>query len=751
MKRKFTVKGMTCSACQRTIENDLQKLPGVEQVAVSLLTNQMVVDFDDSVLNVSQITDRVKKSGYQAKAMSDSKQMIQEVTSSDPLAEHQFRLIVSIVFLSFLLIVSMGEMVGLWLPAIFTQTEYSGIFALTQLLLVLPILIFNRAFFVNGFRNLWKRKPNMDSLIAIGAGAAFIYGIFALYQIAYGLGAADHHLVEMGRMNLYFEAAGAILTFVTLGKYLEEKSKSRTTSALKRLLDLSPKVALVLQDEKWVEVPTELLNVGDIIFIKPGMTIPVDGKIIEGQSDIDESLVTGESLPVYKTIGDKVISATINRTGSFQFKAEKVGADTTIAQIIQLVEAATQKKIPIQKLADKISGIFVPLVISISLIAFIVWLAIGSTFAFAFSVGIAVLVISCPCALGLATPVAIMVGTGRGADAGILLKNPESLEIAHKLTTIVIDKTGTITKGKPEVTDVLNLRNDSSADILEIAASLEQYSEHPLAKAIVDNATNNKIILKKADNFVNVAGQGVMAIMDKIQYFAGNQKLMESNHIPLESALITRDELALEGKTAIFIATSTKVLGIIALRDTVKETSKAAIGKFHSKQLEVIMLTGDHRLGAQAIQKEVGIDKVFAEVMPEEKASIIENLQKEGKIVAMIGDGINDAIALTMADVGIAIGAGSDIAIDSADVVLMRSDLLDAVTAISLSKKTMSTIKLNLFWAFIYNIIGIPLAAGALYPLLGWQLSPIIASAAMSLSSVSVVLNALRLKWIHIT
>ncbi len=750
MKEKYQVSGMSCSACQAKIEKDLSKLNGIDSVQVSLLNNNMIIDYDDTQVNSDQIIKTVKKSGYSAKLAEKKSKIKDDTQLQDEVTFIKKRLIISLIFLIPLLYVSMGSMLNFPLPLFLKDMNYTLHFALVQLILVMPIMFLNRKFFINGINALLKRAPNMDSLIAIGSGAAFIYGIYMLFQIATGFSQGDQTLIMAGRENLYFEASGAILTFVTIGKYLEEKSKKRTTNALRKLMNLTPKTSIVERDGKTVEIPSDQIVFGDIVVARPGSVIPVDGEVIAGTSDVDESLITGEALPIFKQQGDMVISATINKTGSLRFRATNVGSETTIAKIIKIVEETTSKKIPIQKLADKISGIFVPIVIGISIISFVLWLILGSSFAFALSIAIAVLVISCPCALGLATPVAIMVSTGKGAEEGILLKSPETLEIAHKVTTIVFDKTGTLTSGMPEVTDTILLSEIETDKLVGIAATLEQYSEHPLAKAIVAYANELGIPMRNNTEFEAIPGQGIKAKLDNSFYYAGNLNFIKQFVNVSEKTISIQNEIASQGKTPIFISSETVLLGLIAFRDKLKPDSRQAIELLKKSHFEVIMLTGDHYLNALVMQKELNIDKILSEVKPSEKGEAIAKLQAEGKIVAMVGDGINDAIALMQADVGIAIGAGTDIAIESADIVLMHNSLLDVVKAITLSKKTMRIIKQNLFWAFIYNIVGIPLAAGVFYISLGLKLSPIVASLAMSFSSVSVVLNALRLKLIKI-
>ncbi|MBS6163074.1 MAG: heavy metal translocating P-type ATPase [Clostridiales bacterium] len=587
----------------------------------------------------------------------------------------------------------------------------------------------------------------MDSLIAIGSGAALIYGVFAIYRIGYGLGHGMDTLVAQYSMDLYFESSGMILTLITVGKYLETRSKGKTSQAIAKLIDLAPKTALVVRNGTEVEIPVEEVQVGDLIAVKPGASIPVDGVLVEGSSAVDESALTGESIPVEKNPGDKVMAAAINKTGYFRFEASRVGDDTTLAQIIRLVEDASASKAPIAKLADKVSRIFVPTVIGLALLSAIVWLFVGETFEFALATAISVLVISCPCALGLATPTAIMVGTGKGAENGILIKSAEALETAHTIDTVVLDKTGTITEGKPQVTDLLPSNGVSARALLEIAASLEAQSEHPLASAILERAEAEGISPRAAEQFEAISGFGLRAVLDGVAYFAGNLRLMERQGIDVSAVSGDAGRLADEGKTPLYFADEKRLLGIIAAADVIKETSGAAIRAFEKLGIRVVMLTGDNKKTAAAIQKALGIDEAIAEVLPQDKEQEIRRLQESGRKVAMIGDGINDAPALARADVGIAIGAGTDIAIEAADIVLMKSDLMDAVAAVELSKATIRNIKENLFWAFIYNIIGIPLAAGVFYPLLGWRLNPMFAAAAMSLSSVCVVTNALRLRF----
>ena len=620
------------------------------------------------------------------------------------------------------------------------------IFALTQLFLTLPIMYLNRKYYENGFKSLFHGAPNMDTLVAMGSTAAFVYSVSRLYVMGYAMGRGETDMAHMAAMNLYFESAAMILTLVTIGKYMESRSKNRTSDAITKLVDLAPKTALVVRNGRETEIPADQVQVGETVIVKPGQGIPVDGVILEGAGTVDESAITGESIPVEKKVGDRVTGATVNRAGYFQMKADRIGEDTTLSQIIRLVEEAGGSKAPIAKLADKVSGIFVPVVITIAVITIIVWLLSGATFSFALASGIAVLVISCPCALGLATPTAIMVGTGRGAEQGILIKSGESLETAHLVDTVVLDKTGTITEGHPAVAAVRMAPGVTEAELLGLAASLEKASEHPLAEAIVRYAEEAGVEVSQATEFAAEAGQGVSGMVSGRKVLAGNQKMMDAQKVTLDGMDAEAGKLSEEGRTVLYIAADQKLLGMIAVADPVKKTSAEAIREMEQMGLDVVMLTGDHEKTARAIQKQLGISRVIAQVLPQDKEREVRRLQEEGHKVAMVGDGINDAPALARADVGIAIGAGTDVAIESADIVLMKSDLLDAVTAVQLSRAVIRNIKENLFWAFCYNAIGIPLAAGVFYPLLNWQLSPMFGSAAMSFSSVFVVCNALRLK-----
>lgn len=752
MNQKFGVSGMTCSACQASVTKTVSKIDGVESVNVNLLSNSMTVDYDDTMVNHNIIINAVNNAGFQASLYGKDKGgAVSKVSEKDKLKEEmkemKIRIIVSFVFLIPLLYLAMGHMMHFPLPDWIHGVPNGVTFAFTQLLLTIPIVYVNRKYFQVGFKTLFRGSPNMDSLIAIGSTAAIVYGIFAIYRIGYGLGHNDLESVKHYSMDLYFESAATILALITLGKFLETRSKGKTSEAITKLMDLAPKTATVIRNGLEYEIAIDEVVIDDIIAVRPGQSIPVDGVVIEGRSSVDQSALTGESIPVEKNSGDKVIAATINKNGSFKMKAQKIGDDTTLAQIIQLVEDASATKAPIAKLADKISGIFVPTVIIIAVLSTIAWLIAGESFEFALSIGIAVLVISCPCALGLATPVAIMVGTGQGAVNGILIKSAEALEVLHTVKTVVLDKTGTITQGKPVVTDILTMNNISEHDLMTIAASMEKPSEHPLADAIVSKAYDMKIELKEVSNFNGIPGRGIVADLAGVTYFAGNASYMIEEGISIDKIKTTSDQFANEGKTPLYFANSTELLGVIAAMDIVKATSKAAIESFKSLGIDVVMLTGDNEKTANAIKEQLNIDTVIAEVLPSDKEGEIRRLQSLGKKVAMIGDGINDAPALARADVGIAIGAGTDIAIESADVVLMKSDLQDAVTAIQLSKATIRNIKENLFWAFFYNVVGIPIAAGVFYSLLEWKLNPMFAAAAMSLSSVCVVTNALRLRF----
>lgn len=739
MTEKFNVTGMTCSACSAHVEKSVKKLDGVKSVNVNLLQNNMHVDFDETAVSVDDIINAVVSGGYGA-SVAGKKQEKTDNKIDNEISNMKFRLIVSLVCLVPLMYISMGHMWGWPFLSVFHGAENGITFALTQMLLTLPIMYVNRKYYITGFKTLFHGAPNMDSLIAIGSGAAFVYGIIAIYCIGYGLGHGDREFAHSYMMNLYFESAAMILALITLGKFLESRAKGKTSQAIEKLIDLSPKTAVVIRDGKEVTVGVDDVQIGEIVVVKAGQSVPLDGVIVEGNGAIDESAITGESIAVEKNVGDKVIGATINKSGYFKFKVEKVGEDTALSQIIHLVEEASASKAPIAKLADKVSGIFVPVVISIAVITIIVWLLLSKGVSFALSMGISVLVISCPCALGLATPTAIMVGTGKGAQYGILTKSAESLETAHQVDTVVLDKTGTITEGKPSVTDIAPV-GISDKELLQIAASIEYLSEHPLAKAIVEKADG--LEFSDVADFEQIVGQGVKGNVDGKKVLAGNYKMMRENNIE-----VSEDEIfANDGKTSLYFAVDNKFVGIIAVADTIKETSRQAIEDMRNMGLDVIMLTGDNAVTANAIKNKLPLSSAVAEVLPSDKEEVVRKLQQSGHKVAMVGDGINDAPALTRADVGIAIGAGTDIAIESADIVLMKSDLQDVVTSIELSHSVIKNIKENLFWAFFYNALGIPIAAGVLYGIAGLKLNPMIAALAMSFSSVFVVSNALRLRF----
>ncbi len=765
-KETYDITGMSCAACSARIEKGISGMEGMQQCSVNLLKNSMTVSYDEAELDSGKIIHQVEDIGYGAslhqtqgsKTTGASGRGKNGATDAAAAAAKQMkqRLIVSLVFTIPLFYISMGHMAGWPLPPWLLGARNHMIFAFTQFLLVLPVLIAGGHYFKNGLRNLWHRSPNMDSLIALGSGAAFVYGIYAIYKIAWGFSIEDMDMVETFGMNLYFESSAMILTLITLGKFMEARAKSKTSEAITKLMDLAPKTAKVLRNGQEEEISVDDVQNGDILVVRDGDTVPVDGKITEGFASVDESAITGESLPVDKQAGDPVTGGTINRTGYFQMEATAVGEHTTLSKIIQLVDDATSSKAPIAKLADKVSGVFVPVVITIALLAAILWLLAGQSFEFALSVAISVLVISCPCALGLATPTAIMVGTGRGAAKGILIKSAEALEITHSIDTVVLDKTGTVTQGKPVVTDVIALEADGKTagentqaytELLQLAFSLEKMSSHPLAEAIVKKAEACSAAFQEVSDYEMIPGQGIAGTIDKVRCLAGNRKLMETNRIDISVAAGLQEKLADEGKTPLYFAQGGKFLGVIAAADVVKPTSREAIARLQEMGMDVIMLTGDNARTAEAIKKQVGIKTVIADVLPEDKEEKVRQLQEQGHKVAMVGDGINDAPALARADVGIAIGAGTDVAIESADIVLMKSDLMDAASAVSLSRAVIRNIKQNLFWAFFYNAIGIPVAAGVLYPVFHILLNPMIGAAAMSFSSVSVVSNALRLRF----
>ena len=751
-KEKYNITGMSCAACSAKVERVVGKLDGVENVSVNLLTNSMQVEYKEDKLSSNDIIKNIADAGYGASLATATKQKKEEKsikkTNDDAIASMKFRLKVSIVFLAILMYFSMGSMIGLPLPKFLSGEGNPVGFALTQLLLVLPVMYVNRKYYISGFKSLFHLSPNMDTLIAVGTVAAFTYGVIAIYVMGYALNNADMHTVTEYRMNLYFESVSMILTLITLGKFFETGSKARTTDAISKLIDLSPKRANVLRDGVEENILTEDVVVGDIVIVRPGESIPVDGMIIEGSTSVDESAITGESIPVQKEKGDKLIAATINKNGSVRIKATEVGEDTAISRIIALVEEASSSKAPIAKMADKVAGVFVPIVMGISLITFIVWLALGYDFSFALNCAIAVLVISCPCSLGLATPVAIMVGTGKGAENGILIKSADALETTHSIDTVVLDKTGTVTEGKPVVTDILAFDIDEN-EFLKLAAGVESASEHPLAEAIVEKAKEKNLEIVSPTEFQAISGRGIVASVSGSKIIAGNEQAIKEQYGNSENfteVFKKGNELAAQGKTPMYFGKDGKLLGIIAVADTIKKDSKEAIQALKNRNIDVVLLTGDHKNTAMAIAKEAGIKKVIAEVLPTDKEEHIRELIKAGHKVAMVGDGINDSPALARADVGIAIGAGTDIAIESADIVLMHSSLKDVATAIDLSKAVIRNIKQNLFWAFFYNSIGIPLAAGVFYLSLGWKLSPMFGAAAMGMSSVCVVSNALRLR-----
>lgn len=751
MKQKFDVTGMTCSACSARVEKCVAALDGVRSVAVNLLKNSMSVEYDEKAVGVGRIISAVEKSGYGA-AVSGGYNQVKHKSSgggntSDNAENEQGkmlrRLIISAVFAVTLSYIAMGHMFNFPLPSFFLGHQNMGIFALTQLLLTLPIMAVNCKYYKNGFKSLLHGSPNMDTLIAVGSGASFVYGIYALYGIMYGYSINDLSVVHSFGENMYFETVGMILTLITLGKYFESRAKRKTTDAIMGLIDMSPKTAIVIRDGKEFEISADKIQIGDILSVKAGSTVPADGIIIEGNAAIDESSLTGESIPVEKKVGDSVIGATVSKSGYFKMKAEKVGSDTALSQIIRLVDEATSSKAPIAKLADKVAGIFVPVVMVISVITAVVWLLLGFGVSNAFTAAVSVLVISCPCALGLATPTAIMVGTGRGTAGGILIKSAEALELAHKTDTVVLDKTGTVTQGKPDVTDIIPLGGANSDFLLKCAYSLERLSEHPLAEAIIRYAEKENIEYFEISDFAQTQGRGISGKSDGKLYTAGNYAAAE--RFIDEKISETAQRLADEGKTPMFFMCDDRLIGIIAAADKIKPTSAEAVGELRKMGIDVIMLTGDNERTARAVGKSVGIEHIISELYPGDKEKEVARLIDSGKCVAMVGDGINDAPALARADIGIAIGAGTDIAMESSDIVLMKSDLYDVVNTIRLSRAVMRNIRQNLFWAFFYNAIGIPIAAGVFYSL-GLMLNPMIGAAAMSLSSVCVVSNALRLR-----
>lgn len=750
-KQLLDITGMSCSACSSRIEKVVNRMQGVEQMSVNLLKNNAHVTFDESVVDEKAIIARIEKLGFGAKvhAANVAAPVPQQDTAAQEMEEMRQRLIGLLIFAGLVFYQHMGRMWGWPLPSFILGQENELINALLQMLWCIPVLFIDRKYFIHGVRNLLSGAPNMDSLIAVGSGASFIYGLYSVFGMAYAFGHNRLDLLPGFADALYFEASAVILALVTVGKFMEARAKSHTSDAIKALMNLTPKTALVERHGLQGEIPVEEVVTGDVLIVKSGASVPVDGKIIEGSAALDESALTGESLPVDKTIGDKVIGGTINRSGYFKMEATAIGADTALAKIIALVDEATSSKAPIAKLADKVSGYFVPAVIGIAVLAAVVWLALGASWHFALTIAISVLVISCPCALGLATPTAIMVGTGRGAKSGILIKSATALETAHKIDTVILDKTGTITAGKPVVTDILPIKITEN-ELLAFAAGLEKLSEHPLGEAIVAAAEAKQLVLPEASNYKQIPGQGVTAELSGAECAAGNLKLLEALNVDVSSLMERYDKLAAQGKTPLYFVRAGELLGCIAVADTVKPTSREAIGKLQAMGLRVLMVTGDNQATAEAIRAQVGVDEAVAQVLPQDKEAVIRKLQQEGHIVAMVGDGINDAPALARADIGIAIGAGTDIAIEAADMVLIKSDLLDVAKAICLSRSVMTNIKENLFWAFIYNAVGIPFAAGVFYTAFGWLLNPLIAAAAMSCSSVSVVTNALRLRFIKL-
>ena len=746
--KKYDVVGMTCSACVAHVEKSVRNLTGVQHVTVNLLSNSMLVEFDQKTLTSDKIIQSVQDAGYEA---FEKDQIL--VKTAVPKVNHALkeqkemkkRVMRSFLFLIPILYLSMGQMLGLPIPSFFSDGNNALIFAFTLFLLTIPVYIINQDFFIHGFRSLWKLSPTMDALVAIGSSAALMYGIFAIFRMAYGLGHDNMTIVHQYSHDLFFESGATILTLITLGKFLEAKSKRQTSDALTKLIDSTPQTATVFRNGIETEVPIENVKVNDIISVRSGEKIPVDGILESGSGSVDESALTGESMPVFKQNGDTVMSASINRTGYFTFKATKVGSDTTLAQIILLMEEASSSKAPISRLADQISRVFVPVVMGISLLSMIIWLLAGYPFEFALSIGISVLIISCPCALGLATPVAIMVGTGKGAECGVLFKSAEALEMGGKINTILLDKTGTLTEGTPKVTDITAFSDFNETELLKIAASIEKLSEHPLSNAITDKAEESKLELYSVSNFNNIPGKGISGEINGKTYFIGNKSFISEK---INTSILDKlmEMYARDGNTPLIITDNKNILGVIAVADVLKPTSVEAVRYLKNLGLKAILVTGDNKRTAMAIQKMINLDDVIAEVLPQDKDKAVITFQNDGSKVAMVGDGINDAPALMRSDLGFAIGAGTDIAIESADVVLMRSDLLDVVSGIRLSRAVLRNIKQNLFWAFFYNVVGIPLAAGLFYTALGWKLSPMFAALAMSISSVTVVMNALRLR-----
>lgn len=744
-KAKFNVTGMTCSACQAHVEKAVRSVNGVSSVNVNLLQNFMQVEYDEKSTDSVKIISAVENAGYGASEKgAESVQKADNTT--DELKKMKKRLILSLCFLIPLFYICMGHMLGLPVPSIISGQENMMIYALTQLLLTLPIVALNFHFFRNGFRNLIHRSPNMDSLIALGASSALIYSLYGIYMTAYYMGRGELSTAHEYMMNLYFESCGMILALITVGKYLESKSKHKTSDAVSKLVNLAPKTAIVIRDGKEVEIPASEIAVGDIFLLKAGNAVPCDATVIEGKCSVDQSALTGESILIEKTNGDTLMSASVSTGGFVKCRCDKSEKDSTLSQIINLVEEASASKAPIARLADKISGIFVPVVIIIAVVSAVVWLLITDDFASALKAGISVLVISCPCSLGLATPTAIMVGTGKGASNGILIKSAESLETAHHISAVVLDKTGTCTEGKPSVQEVI-LNGIDEKNFLMLIGSVEKNSSHPLAKSVVKYCEDKKINLVSCNEYTETEGGGISGKVNGDNILIGNSRLMEQNSINISTLANKSANLAENGAIPLYTAVNGKAVGIIAISDPIKKTSKEAVDMIKSMDIKTIMLTGDNAKTAETIRRQLGIDEVHAELLPQNKTTIIQELQQNGECVAMIGDGINDAPALAVADVGIAVGAGQDIAIESADIVLMKNDLRDSAEAIRLSKATIRNIKQNLFWALFYNALGIPLAAGVFYPVFHWQLNPMFGAAAMSLSSVCVVTNALRLNF----
>lgn len=751
-KVNFSVSGMTCSSCSAHVDRAVRKLSGVKDVNVNLLSNSMIVEFDEKIIREEEISRAVADAGYEA---TYGIEKMQEKKEEDELSEMKRNLKISFIFLILLMFIAMHKMffkaINIEIPSIidslFGGTKNALFFALTQFVVLIPIVVINKNYFIRGFKNLFNGHPNMDSLIAIGSGSAILYGVYEIIAIGHGIVNNNFELVSKYMSNIYFDSAGMILTLISFGKYLELKSKMKTGDAISKLVNLAPKEAIILRDDVEIKVKSSEVKINDIVIIKPGFSVAVDGVVVEGSSAIDESAITGESIPVSKGIGDKVISGTINKNGYLKIKATSVGADTTLSQIIKLVEEASNSKAPISRLADKVSGIFVPVVIAIAIITFICWLIFVNDFELALNMAISVLVISCPCALGLATPVAIMVGTGRCASEGILVKSAESLEALHLIDTVVLDKTGTITNGKPEVTDIiLNLENEYTENkVLKIAGSLEKNSEHPLAEAVINFAREKAVALETINDFESVPGRGVLGKFGDKKYLLGNFAFISEHKIVLDKNKYLY--LSEAGKTLLYLCDEKNLIAVIAVKDLIKDSSLLAVDKLKQNGIDVVMLTGDNKVVAKAIADQLGIQKYIAEVLPQDKEKEISKLQNLGKKVAFVGDGVNDSPALARANIGMAIGSGTDIAIESADVILMKDNLQDVVTAIDFGKKIISNIKLSLFWAFFYNCIGIPIAAGVFYSSLGLKLSPMIGAIAMSFSSIFVVTNALRLRF----